>query len=608
MSDVEVRVAGTIVCVDSEPDLPEGLERELARLGFRLEHTDDLDEALARTRRGTARLLIVEPLMQEGRGWNLVQCVRRLPPPEGQVPVVVLTRGERTPKLYGRAVELGADDFLARPVLRSEVLAAILECIEAGDAPPPVDPLRAGAGSGDEAVGSLAEFPLAELLLRLRIEGATGVLFLQDFEGLVVQLRNGSPVAVASSRGEETFAEFLMRTKRISAGEHERLLERAHAAGETEPEAAVSIRALSRRDVQAALADAAAEPLLEAFAWADGSWRFEHGRRLRAGRELQRAGVRVLVQGILQWMPAERVRSMLDRRGALYLSRVDRPPFAFEELSPAPCEAELLDRWAGDETLAQVLDAGSIGERELYALLVAGLVEARAEALVELEQVVSPDPAAADEPILELDEPCDGPLEAPREEPDAAVAGTPLPDEASSAVSPAARDAAPTDPDTPGGASAAAAEPPSEADRAREAERQFAEGERHLAAKRYGQAVEAFGMSAHLDPSQGTYHAHLGYALHLQSPTSDVVRREALEHIAKGVKLGRDEWRPLLYLGRVFLDAGEHENARKVLLNAIQRHPECEPLREELRRLRQRQDEATKPTGLLGKLRHWWGR
>jgi cytochrome c-type biogenesis protein CcmH/NrfG len=121
--------------------------------------------------------------------------------------------------------------------------------------------------------------------------------------------------------------------------------------------------------------------------------------------------------------------------------------------------------------------------------------------------------------------------------------------------------------------------------RARDAETWFRKGEGLLRGKRYMEAAEAFGMAAHLDPEAGEYRAHLGYVLHLANPRNEMVRREALEHIARGVKLSPDREKPLLFLGRVFKAAGEVENARKVFRRALRIRPECHDAQRELRQL-----------------------
>ena len=76
-------------------------------------------------------------------------------------------------------------------------------------------------------------------------------------------------------------------------------------------------------------------------------------------------------------------------------------------------------------------------------------------------------------------------------------------------------------------------------------------------------------MSVHLDPKQGDYAAHLGYALYRSNPRNRVIRREALEHIANGVKLSPDREKPLLFLARIFRDIGDGEMAEKVLQRAL---------------------------------------
>jgi CheY-like chemotaxis protein len=616
-------VSGTIVYIDDVVDLPTGLENELGRLGFRLQHTDSYDQALSLVREGLARIVMLEVQFEAGRGWGLIDEIRMLGEPTGDVPIIIYTQQERTPTLYSRAIELGANDFLARPVLRAEVLGTILECAETSAAGALVDSLCSESISGGEAdaTGSLADFPLADLLLNLREVGATGVLSLQDFEDVSVQLRNGSPIGVSSSRSNESFTGFLVRTRRVTDFEYERILERASKMAETEAEAAVAIGALSAQDARAALANRVSEPLLEAFGWTSGAWRFEPKCRIRSGSSIERGGTRILAEGVLEWTRARTIRAMLDRRGAHYLSKLEYPPLALDEISPSLCDAAVLDDWAGDRTVAEILESGVIAERELYALLVAGFAESHETAPLELTRIVEEvleDEGDSDlildleeelPPDLETDAVSDSVGESTRiDEPEgvaaleaASVAGSAeavkrKPD--GRASTPRASTEAPSAPamSAPAGGSA-------RAEKLREAERHFMEGETHLEARRYDDATAAFGMAAHLDPDQGEYRSHLGYAMHLQRPATKLVTKEALEHIANGIKRAPEQWRPSLFLARVFIATGEGRNARRVLATAARKHPDCEPILVELRKLEQPLAAKDKTAGLGGRLR-----
>jgi cytochrome c-type biogenesis protein CcmH/NrfG len=115
-------------------------------------------------------------------------------------------------------------------------------------------------------------------------------------------------------------------------------------------------------------------------------------------------------------------------------------------------------------------------------------------------------------------------------------------------------------------------------------------------------AVEALGMAVHLDPNQGDYLAHLGYALFRSKPGSDTIRREALEHIAKGVKLAPDQVTPLLFLGRVFRETGASASAAKVFRKALVLSPDHHEVLQELC-LVQMDGPQRKKKGLLGALR-----
>jgi len=107
-------------------------------------------------------------------------------------------------------------------------------------------------------------------------------------------------------------------------------------------------------------------------------------------------------------------------------------------------------------------------------------------------------------------------------------------------------------------------------------------------------------MSTHLDPEEGEYISHLGWALYLKEPDEEVVRREALEQIARGVKLSPKRALPYVYLGRIFKAIDDAEHARKMFRKATKVDPDCHPALQELRLLEMREQ---KSKGLLGRLR-----
>jgi Flp pilus assembly protein TadD len=139
----------------------------------------------------------------------------------------------------------------------------------------------------------------------------------------------------------------------------------------------------------------------------------------------------------------------------------------------------------------------------------------------------------------------------------------------------------------------------SEAERALQAESWFRTGRDRLKAKKYDEAVEAFGMSAHLDPAEGEYVSHLGYALYLSKPDHELVRKEALEDIARGIKLSPDREISYVFLGRIFKVGGELLNAEKMFRRALEIRPHCREAAQELRLIEMR--EQKKNAGFFGR-------
>jgi len=127
-----------------------------------------------------------------------------------------------------------------------------------------------------------------------------------------------------------------------------------------------------------------------------------------------------------------------------------------------------------------------------------------------------------------------------------------------------------------------------------DAEAWFRKGSGFLVAKNFEQAVEAYGMAAHLDPEEGEYLARLGYAQFLREPKDAVVLKEALENIAKGIKLSPGREKPYVYLGKIFRANGAADRAGKMFENALRIKPDCHEARQELGLLDQEQEKSGK--------------
>jgi DNA-binding response OmpR family regulator len=573
----------TILYVDDEAGLPAGFPATAEGLGFQIEQARSADAARDVLGEKQIALVILEPLLEGG--WELLgrlAAERRS--------AVVLTRGDRSPQVYGRALDLGIREFLCKPALRSELLECVLE-IESRGSSEPLEPVfvrqredttaatSSGRPGGATHSGPLSASSLIALLVELRASGASGLLRIDKADdSLAVELRNGSIVARSRSE-EEHLDEFLERTGRITARERGRLLDAVEAGQASMRDVLIDQRFLGEAEVEEVLRDRAEERLWVALAWTDGTYRFEPDAPLdpRSSLEIEREMSWLLYEAVQKapdgrafaaWLRSQRDRIVVpatDRQGR-FVARFEKDE-----------GRELLKAISEERTVGDVLASGAIGERALYGLVAAGWAEC-------LEEIVP------------FDGDSDGDGDC-----DVALAARPPVESAASAGEPAPAPA----PETAGSIALAVASAPAaevkktEAERALEAERWFRDGKGFLATKRFQQAAEAFGMAAHLDPGEGEYAAHLGYSLYLTNPKDTLVERESLEHIARGIKQSPSRELSYVFLGRIFKAKGDVEMAAKVFRRALKIRPDCHPARQELRLLEMRD---AKKTSLFGRL------
>ncbi|MBW2294829.1 MAG: response regulator, partial [Deltaproteobacteria bacterium] len=115
----------TVLYIDDHHQLPERVDEILAQAGYILVHTSDPDEALRIACEDRPALVLTEVLLADRDGFELIRSIHAaaIEPP---LPIVVVTNGERTPQLYGQAIELGVEDFLCKPVVEAQILEAVL--------------------------------------------------------------------------------------------------------------------------------------------------------------------------------------------------------------------------------------------------------------------------------------------------------------------------------------------------------------------------------------------------------------------------------------------------------------------------------------------------
>ncbi len=110
-----------ILLVDDDRELCELLGDYLQNEGFDVEFAHNADEAAEQLKRPERYQLMVLDVMMPGRsGLELLQSIR----PRLTLPVIMLTgRGEDIDRILG--LEMGADDYLAKPANPRELLARI---------------------------------------------------------------------------------------------------------------------------------------------------------------------------------------------------------------------------------------------------------------------------------------------------------------------------------------------------------------------------------------------------------------------------------------------------------------------------------------------------
>jgi DNA-binding response OmpR family regulator len=119
----------TVLIVDDEPEIVRILRDYLERAGFAVITAGDGEAAVAVARRHRPDLVVLDLTLPSLDGLDVARALRR----DGEVPIIMLTaRTEESDRVAG--LELGADDYVAKPFSPRELVARIRAVLRRVDA------------------------------------------------------------------------------------------------------------------------------------------------------------------------------------------------------------------------------------------------------------------------------------------------------------------------------------------------------------------------------------------------------------------------------------------------------------------------------------------
>jgi DNA-binding response OmpR family regulator len=172
-----VRNAPTrVLVVEDDRTVAEVVTRYLEREGFAVESVGDGNEALARADAQLPDLVVLDIMLPGLDGLEVCRLLRSRAP----IPVVMLTaRGSEEDRVLG--LELGADDYVAKPFSPRELTARVKAVLR-----------RAGSPLGDVDSAGTVEYDGLQIDLgarEARVRGELATLTAREFELLTFLVR-----------------------------------------------------------------------------------------------------------------------------------------------------------------------------------------------------------------------------------------------------------------------------------------------------------------------------------------------------------------------------------------------------------------------------------
>ena len=169
-----------ILMIEDDPQIRRFLRATLAAEGYQFHEAVTAADGVVQTEARRPDLILLDLGLPDFDGLTVIQKIRE----SSQVPIVILSaRGQEKDKIA--ALDLGADDYVAKPFAVGELLARIRAA------------LRRAAPAGSETTGHLFRFGRVELDVERRavkVDGEEVHLTPNEYKLLTVMIRNAGKV------------------------------------------------------------------------------------------------------------------------------------------------------------------------------------------------------------------------------------------------------------------------------------------------------------------------------------------------------------------------------------------------------------------------------
>ncbi|MCK5003748.1 MAG: response regulator [Candidatus Aminicenantes bacterium] len=172
----------TILIIDDDQVTTAVIEEYLVDFGLKVITAQNGDEGIEVMRKSNPDLILLDIMMPGKDGIQILKEIK-LTPGLSNTPILLLSSVDRT-NIKVKGLELGADDYITKPVDKAELLARIQLSLK-----------RSSKDKKDPGIleGELSNFSLADLLQSFEMGKKTATILFPDMDGEII-IKNGAMI------------------------------------------------------------------------------------------------------------------------------------------------------------------------------------------------------------------------------------------------------------------------------------------------------------------------------------------------------------------------------------------------------------------------------